>query len=50
MEQKLASMDSQSGDKQKQGGTLKDKDNIRASILDEAVIVHKTQKFDPICL
>lgn len=32
-------MDSQTGDKQKQGGAAKDKDTIRASILDEAVIV-----------
>ncbi|KAL2254379.1 UNVERIFIED_CONTAM: putative helicase MAGATAMA 3 [Sesamum indicum] len=39
VEQKLAGVDSQSGDKQKQGGVAKDKDSIRASILDEAVIV-----------
>ena len=39
MEQKLAGVDFQSGDKQKQGGATKDKDGIRASILDEAVIV-----------
>lgn len=32
-------MDSQGGDKQKQGGVAKDKDSIRAAILDEAVIV-----------
>lgn len=32
-------MDSQGSDKQKQGGAPKDKDSIRASILDEAVIV-----------
>lgn len=32
-------MDSQTGDRQKQGGPLKDKDSIRGSILDEAVIV-----------
>lgn len=32
-------MDSHVGDKQKQGGVAKDKDSIRASILDEAVIV-----------
>lgn len=45
VEQKLASMDSQGGEKQKQGGALKDKDNIRASILDEAVIVFSTLSF-----
>ena len=39
MEQKLAGMDTQSGDKQKQGRGGKDKDGICASILDEAVIV-----------
>ncbi|KAK6157811.1 hypothetical protein DH2020_012059 [Rehmannia glutinosa] len=39
VEQKLSGIDSQAGDKQKQGGVAKDKDSIRASILDEAVIV-----------
>lgn len=39
VEQKLAGMDTQVGDKQKQGDTAKDKDSMRASILDEAVIV-----------
>lgn len=45
VEQKLAGMDSQTGDKQKQGGAAKDKDSIRASILDEAVIVFSTLSF-----
>ncbi|KAL2454450.1 putative helicase MAGATAMA 3 [Abeliophyllum distichum] len=45
VEQKLAGMDSQTGDKQKQGGTAKDKDNIRASIMDESVIVFSTLSF-----
>ncbi|PIN13525.1 tRNA-splicing endonuclease positive effector (SEN1) [Handroanthus impetiginosus] len=45
VEQKLAGMDSQAGDKQKQGGVTKDKDSIRASILDEAVIVFSTLSF-----
>ncbi|KAK4476866.1 hypothetical protein RD792_016030 [Penstemon davidsonii] len=45
VEQKLAGGDSQAGDKQKQGGVAKDKDNIRASILDEAVIVFSTLSF-----
>ncbi|KAG8368732.1 hypothetical protein BUALT_Bualt15G0076600 [Buddleja alternifolia] len=45
VEQKLASTDSQAGDKQKQGGVAKDKDSIRASILDEAVIVFSTLSF-----
>ncbi|KAI3447169.1 hypothetical protein Pfo_003834 [Paulownia fortunei] len=45
VEQKLAGMDSQAGDKQKQGGVAKDKDSIRASILDEAVIVFSTLSF-----
>ncbi|KAL0335170.1 UNVERIFIED_CONTAM: putative helicase MAGATAMA 3 [Sesamum radiatum] len=45
VEQKLAGVDSQSGDKQKQGGVAKDKDSIRASILDEAVIVFSTLSF-----
>ncbi|XP_071931172.1 probable helicase MAGATAMA 3 isoform X1 [Coffea arabica] len=45
VEQKLAGVDFQSGDKQKQGGATKDKDGIRASILDEAVIVFSTLSF-----
>ncbi|XP_047938068.1 probable helicase MAGATAMA 3 isoform X1 [Salvia hispanica] len=46
VEQKLAGMDSQVGDKQKQqGGISKDKDSMRASILDEAVIVFSTLSF-----
>ncbi|KAL3814454.1 hypothetical protein ACJIZ3_015722 [Penstemon smallii] len=45
VEQKLAGGDSQAGDKQNQGGVAKDKDNIRASILDEAVIVFSTLSF-----
>ncbi|KAH6772481.1 P-loop containing nucleoside triphosphate hydrolases superfamily protein [Perilla frutescens var. hirtella] len=45
VEQKLAGMDTQVGDKQKQGGAAKDKDSIRASILDEAVIVFSTLSF-----
>lgn len=45
VEQKLAGMDSQAGDKQKQGGVAKDKDSIRAAILDEAVIVFSTLSF-----
>ncbi|XP_073285730.1 probable helicase MAGATAMA 3 [Primulina huaijiensis] len=45
VEQKLASMDFQASDKHKQGGMLKDKDSIRASILDEAVIVFSTLSF-----
>lgn len=32
-------MDFQSGDKQKQGGAGRDRDIIRASVLDEAAIV-----------
>ncbi|KAG9148748.1 hypothetical protein Leryth_013426 [Lithospermum erythrorhizon] len=45
VEQKLAGMNTQSGDKQKQGSSAKDKDSIRASILDEAVIVFSTLSF-----
>ncbi|TMW99555.1 hypothetical protein EJD97_002376 [Solanum chilense] len=45
VEQRLSGMDSQIGDRQKQGGTVKDKDSIRASILDEAVIVFSTLSF-----
>ncbi|XP_042040574.1 probable helicase MAGATAMA 3 isoform X3 [Salvia splendens] len=46
VEQKLAGMDSQVGDKQKQqGGISKDKDSMRASILDDAVIVFSTLSY-----
>ncbi|KAM3291143.1 putative helicase MAGATAMA 3 [Capsicum chacoense] len=45
VEQRLSGMDSQAGDRQKQGGPVKDKDSIRASILDEAVIVFSTLSF-----
>ncbi|XP_016454624.1 putative helicase MAGATAMA 3 isoform X1 [Nicotiana tabacum] len=45
VEQRLSGMDSQTGDRQKQGGPLKDKDSIRGSILDEAVIVFSTLSF-----
>lgn len=45
VEQKLASMGAQVGDKQKQGGVAKDRDSVRASILDEAVIVFSTLSF-----
>lgn len=45
VEQRLSGMDSQIGDRQKQGGPVKDKDSIRASILDEAVIVFSTLSF-----
>ncbi|CAK9160445.1 unnamed protein product [Ilex paraguariensis] len=45
VEQKLAGMDFQTGDKQKQGGAGRDKDSIRASILDEAAIVFSTLSF-----
>ncbi|KAK4339969.1 hypothetical protein RND71_041431 [Anisodus tanguticus] len=45
VEQRLSGMDSQTGDRQKQGGPVKDKDSIRASILDEAVIVFSTLSF-----
>ncbi|KAJ8572563.1 hypothetical protein K7X08_009074 [Anisodus acutangulus] len=38
VEQRLSGMDSQTGNR-RQGGPVKDKDSIRASILDEAVIV-----------
>ena len=39
MEQKLAGMDFQTADKQKQGGGARDRDTIRASIMDESAIV-----------
>ncbi|XP_031111945.1 probable helicase MAGATAMA 3 [Ipomoea triloba] len=46
VEQKMAGMDMQTtSDKQKQGGTGKDKDSIRASVLEEAVIVFSTLSF-----
>ncbi|XP_073133185.1 probable helicase MAGATAMA 3 [Henckelia pumila] len=45
VKQKLAGMDIQASDKHKQGGMLKDKDSIRASILEEAVIVFSTLSF-----
>ncbi|XP_051146764.1 probable helicase MAGATAMA 3 isoform X2 [Andrographis paniculata] len=45
VEKKLAGVDSQVGDKQKQGNVAKDKDSIRASILNEAVIVFSTLSF-----
>lgn len=44
VEQKLAGMD-MSGDKQKQGGAGRDRDSIRASVLDEAAIVFSTLSF-----
>lgn len=39
MEQKLAGVDFQTSDKHKQGGQGRERDSIRASILDEAAIV-----------
>lgn len=39
MEQKLAGMDFQTADKQKHGGAVRDRDTIRASIMDESAIV-----------
>ncbi|KAM7499180.1 hypothetical protein LguiA_023594 [Lonicera macranthoides] len=45
VEQKLAGMDFQSSDKQKQGGAGRDRDIIRASVLDEAAIVFSTLSF-----
>ena len=39
MEQKLAGMDFQTSDKQKHGGTGRERDIIRASILDQSAIV-----------
>lgn len=45
MEQKLAGMDTQGGDRQKQGGAPKDRDSIRSSILEESVIVFSTLSF-----
>ncbi|KAD3067329.1 hypothetical protein E3N88_35209 [Mikania micrantha] len=45
VEQKLAGMDFQTADKQKQGGGARDKDTIRASIMDESAIVFSTLSF-----
>ncbi|KAK3012179.1 hypothetical protein RJ639_010874 [Escallonia herrerae] len=45
VEQKLAGMDFQTGDKQKQGAAGRDRDSVRASIMDEAVIVFSTLSF-----
>lgn len=39
MEQKLAGVDFQTSDKHKHGGSGRERDSIRASILDEAAIV-----------
>ncbi|XP_076960265.1 putative helicase MAGATAMA 3 [Bidens hawaiensis] len=45
VEQKLASMGFQTADKQKQGGGARDRDTIRASIMDESAIVFSTLSF-----
>ncbi|KAF5781649.1 putative P-loop containing nucleoside triphosphate hydrolase, DNA2/NAM7 helicase, helicase [Helianthus annuus] len=45
VEQKLAGMDFQTADKQKQGGGARDRDTIRASIMDESAIVFSTLSF-----
>ncbi|CAA0826618.1 Probable helicase MAGATAMA 3 [Striga hermonthica] len=45
VEQKLSGVDSHTGDKQRQGGASNDRDSIRTSILDEAVIVFSTLSF-----
>ncbi|XP_052203750.1 probable helicase MAGATAMA 3 isoform X2 [Diospyros lotus] len=45
VEQKLAGMDFQTSDKQKHGGTGRERDTIRASILDQAAIVFSTLSF-----
>ncbi|KAK9069562.1 hypothetical protein SSX86_011466 [Deinandra increscens subsp. villosa] len=45
VEQKLAGMDFQTADKQKQGGGARDRDVIRASIMDESAIVFSTLSF-----
>ncbi|KAI7747676.1 hypothetical protein M8C21_029014 [Ambrosia artemisiifolia] len=45
VEQKLAGMDFQTADKQKQGGGARDRDAIRASIMDESAIVFSTLSF-----
>ncbi|KAL7592596.1 hypothetical protein Lser_V15G34181 [Lactuca serriola] len=45
VEQKLAGMDFQTADKQKQGGAGRDRDTMRASIMDESAIVFSTLSF-----
>lgn len=45
VEQKLSGMDFQTADKQKQGGGARDRDTIRASIMDESAIVFSTLSF-----
>ncbi|KAJ9561302.1 hypothetical protein OSB04_006462 [Centaurea solstitialis] len=45
VEQKLAGMDFQTADKQKQGGAARDRDTMRASIMDESAIVFSTLSF-----
>ncbi|XP_024967488.1 probable helicase MAGATAMA 3 isoform X3 [Cynara cardunculus var. scolymus] len=45
VEQKLAGMDFQTADKQKHGGGARDRDTIRASIMDESAIVFSTLSF-----
>ncbi|KAG5550077.1 hypothetical protein RHGRI_015137 [Rhododendron griersonianum] len=45
VEQKLAGVDFQTSDKHKQGGSGRERDSIRASILDEAAIVFSTLSF-----
>lgn len=45
VEQKLAGMDFQTGDKQKHGGAGRDRDAIRNSVLDESAIVFSTLSF-----
>ncbi|KAL7001986.1 putative helicase MAGATAMA 3 [Sarracenia purpurea var. burkii] len=45
VEQKLAGMDFQTSDKHKHGGAGRERDSIRASILDEAAIVFSTLSF-----
>ncbi|KAI3770289.1 hypothetical protein L6452_01416 [Arctium lappa] len=45
VEQKLAGMDFQTADKQKHGGAARDRDTIRASIMDESAIVFSTLSF-----
>nr|XP_043622899.1 probable helicase MAGATAMA 3 [Erigeron canadensis] len=45
VEQKLSGMDFQTADKQKQGGGARNRDTIRASIMDESAIVFSTLSF-----
>ncbi|GMQ01760.1 hypothetical protein CsSME_00048288 [Camellia sinensis var. sinensis] len=45
VEQKLAGMDFQTTDKHKHGGAGRERDSIRASVLDEAAIVFSTLSF-----